>query len=108
MKTKIDWARGADIRVRDATHNGGEWTLETVRVGPSGVRETVDELPQHPPSSDSGSDDAGRTGDARAPGIDHPLGAYRSIEHTPPALPTVSFPLDPSWDFQPPPRGDRS
>jgi hypothetical protein len=35
MKTKIDWALGADVRVRGATHNGGEWTLETVRVGPS-------------------------------------------------------------------------
>ena len=35
MKTKIDWALGADVRVRGVTHSGGEWTLETVRVGPS-------------------------------------------------------------------------
>src|SRR5215469_7154886 len=35
MKTKIDWALGPDVRVRGATHSGGEWTLETVRVGPS-------------------------------------------------------------------------
>jgi hypothetical protein len=35
MKTKIDWALGADVRVRGATHIGGEWTLETVQVGPS-------------------------------------------------------------------------
>jgi hypothetical protein len=47
MKTEIDWALGPDVRVRDATHNGGEWTLETVRVGPSRC---------HLPSSDSGFD----------------------------------------------------
>ena len=52
MKTKIDWALGADVRVRGATHIGGEWTLETVRVGPSrcpGCGRTVDERPQHLP-----------------------------------------------------------
>jgi len=35
IKTKIDWALGADVRVRGAARSGGEWTLETVRVGPS-------------------------------------------------------------------------
>jgi hypothetical protein len=35
MKTKIDWALGAGVRVQGATHSGGGWTLETVRVGPS-------------------------------------------------------------------------
>jgi hypothetical protein len=43
-------ALGADVRVRGATHNGDEWTLETVRVGPSrcpGLRQTVGNVRRH-------------------------------------------------------------
>jgi hypothetical protein len=64
MKTRIDWALGADVRVRDATHNGGEWTLETVRVGPSrypGCGRPSTSV--HSTVADSGFADAGGTSD---------------------------------------------
>jgi hypothetical protein len=50
MKTRIDWALGADVRVRDATHKWGRvdagdcagWSIPV-----SGMRKTVDGRPQH-------------------------------------------------------------
>jgi hypothetical protein len=38
MKTKIDWALGADIRVRGATHIGASGRLRLCRLVRLGVR----------------------------------------------------------------------
>jgi hypothetical protein len=66
MKTKIDWVLGAGCSRSGCDAQWGrvdagdcaDWSVPV-----SGVRETVEERPQHLPSSDSGPADAGQTGD---------------------------------------------
>jgi hypothetical protein len=64
MKTRIDWALGADVRVRDATHNGGEWLSRLCGLVHPAIRDAEDRRRASTArSSDSGFADAGGTGD---------------------------------------------